>query len=92
MKKALTAAGFTAHVDGVYRGSDKFLLPGDILLSEGHHTAINLDKGEGDKAFEGIAYQAKHGALGVGSTRRRNFENFGFDPVIAQAEVNLICF
>lgn len=45
-KKILGNAGFKALMDTCYTGSDKYLLPGDILLCTGHHTAINLDKGE----------------------------------------------
>lgn len=42
----LTTAGFTALRDAKYTDSPAYLLAGDILLSEGHHTAINLDKGD----------------------------------------------
>lgn len=42
----LTTAGFTALRDAKYTTSPAYLLAGDILLSEGHHTAINLDKGD----------------------------------------------
>ena len=42
----LTTAGFTALRDAKYTTSPAYLLAGDILLSEGHHTAINLDFGE----------------------------------------------
>lgn len=44
-RAALTAAGFSALTDSKYLSSDKYLMPGDILLYEGHHTAINLDFG-----------------------------------------------
>lgn len=44
-RAALTAAGFTALTDSKYLTSDQYLLPGDILLYDGHHTAINLDTG-----------------------------------------------
>lgn len=42
---ALTNAGFKALTDSKYLTSDAYLLPGDILLYSGHHTAINLDTG-----------------------------------------------
>lgn len=42
----LTTAGFTALRDKKYLDSPAYLLAGDILLSEGHHTAINLDFGD----------------------------------------------
>ena len=44
-KAALTAAGFHALTESKYLSSDAYLKPGDILLYEGHHTAINLDTG-----------------------------------------------
>lgn len=45
LRKVLTSAGFEELTSGTYLASDAYLLPGDILLYEGHHTAINLDKG-----------------------------------------------
>lgn len=42
----LTTAGFSALRDTKYLTSSAYLLAGDILLSEGHHTAINLDYGD----------------------------------------------
>ena len=44
-RAALVSAGFEALTDEKYRTSDRYLLPGDILLLEGHHTAINLSYG-----------------------------------------------
>lgn len=41
----LTAAGFEALTADKYLNSDRYLLRGDILLCEGHHTAINLTDG-----------------------------------------------
>lgn len=46
MKKQLTAAGFTVLENNKYLTSDNYLLPGDILLNELHHTAVNLDTGK----------------------------------------------
>ena len=45
LRAALKAAGFEALTDSKYLTSDAYLLPGDILLYEGHHTATNLDTG-----------------------------------------------
>lgn len=45
LKAALKKAGFEILADQKYLTSDKYLLPGDVLLYEGHHTAINLDVG-----------------------------------------------
>lgn len=44
-RSALKEAGFNVLTDPKYLNSDQYLLPGDILLYEGHHTATNLDKG-----------------------------------------------
>ncbi len=45
LRSALKAAGFEVLTESKYLTSDKYLLPGDILLYEGHHTATNLDAG-----------------------------------------------
>lgn len=44
-RQALKNAGFEVLTNSRYLTSDKYLQPGDILLYEGHHTAINLDYG-----------------------------------------------
>lgn len=41
----LQAAGFETLTADKYLNSDRYLLRGDILLCEGHHTAINLTDG-----------------------------------------------
>lgn len=46
MKPNFRAVGFEVLTDQIYLTSDKYLLPGDILLNESHHTCINLDYGE----------------------------------------------
>lgn len=45
LRAVLKKAGFEALTDSKYLQSDRYLLPGDVLLYEGHHTAINLDQG-----------------------------------------------
>lgn len=45
LRSALKAAGFETLTTSKYLSSDKYLLEGDVLLYEGHHTAINLDNG-----------------------------------------------
>jgi hypothetical protein len=45
LRAALKAVGFEVFTDSKYLTSDAFLLPGDILLYEGHHVAVNLDTG-----------------------------------------------
>lgn len=46
LKSALKKACFEVLTDQKYLTSDNHLLPGDVLLYEGHHTAINLDTGK----------------------------------------------
>ena len=45
LRAALKAAGFDVFTSSKYLTSPDYLLPGDILLYEGHHTATNLDTG-----------------------------------------------
>lgn len=45
MRADLTNHGFQLLTDSRYRTSDSYLLPGDILLRDQHHTAVNLDSG-----------------------------------------------
>ena len=44
-RSALKSAGFSILSESKYLTSEQYLLPGDILLCENHHTAINLDFG-----------------------------------------------
>lgn len=50
LRAALKNAGFTVLADKKYTGSTVYLLPGDILLYEGHHTATNLGVGSRAKS------------------------------------------
>ena len=45
LRAALKNAGFKVLTASKYRTSDKYLLRGDILLYEFHHTAVNLTNG-----------------------------------------------
>ena len=45
MRSVFTKAGFTALTASKYLTSGKYLLPGDILLYEGHHAATNITCG-----------------------------------------------
>lgn len=45
MRSALVSRGFLLLTDSRYLTSDKYLLPGDVLLNDGAHTAVNLDAG-----------------------------------------------
>ena len=46
MRSALTKAGFQLLTDSKYLNSGDYLLPGDILLNDGHHTATNVTVGK----------------------------------------------
>ena len=70
-RSALTAAGFEVLTDSKYLTSDSYLCAGDVLLSEGHHTAINLDNGSKvmaqftvDKYLNAVATFAKIAKVG----------------------------
>ncbi len=46
LRQVLEKAGFQVLREKKYLESDTYLLPGDILLNEKSHAAINLDKGK----------------------------------------------
>ena len=46
MRSALRAAGFEVLTASKYLTGKDYLLPGDILLNDAHHTATNITKGE----------------------------------------------
>lgn len=46
MRTAFKNAGFTVLTDSKYRTSGDYLLPGDVLLYEGHHAATNVTLGK----------------------------------------------
>ena len=65
-RQALKNAGFKVLNNKKYLTSDKYLKPGDILLYEGHHTAINLDYGSEVSPAEDIEkYAVKTGEVGL---------------------------
>ena len=45
MKSRFVKAGFRALTASKYLNSPKYLLPGDVLLYEGHHAAVNITRG-----------------------------------------------
>ena len=45
MREGFKALGFKVLTDPKYLTSDRYLLPGDILLYDNHHAATNLDVG-----------------------------------------------
>lgn len=56
MKAILKAAGAEVLTASKYLTSDKYLLRGDILLYEGHHTATNLTNGSLSGTTNGVVY------------------------------------
>ena len=50
MRSGLKAAGFQVLTDSKYLTSGNYLIPGDILLNDTHHTATNVTKGKLAKA------------------------------------------
>lgn len=50
MKSNFVKAGFKALTESKYLTSTKYLLPGDVLLYEGHHAAANVTVGSAVKA------------------------------------------
>lgn len=56
LRRKLVAAGFQELLSAKYLVSDAYLLPGDILLLESHHTATNLDAGAKAGTVEPVSY------------------------------------
>lgn len=50
MREMLRKAGFEILTESKYLTSDRYLLRGDILLNDGHHTATNLTNGRSASA------------------------------------------
>ena len=97
LKKYLLSSGaFDAITDKEYLISDKYLLRGDILLYEGHHTAVNLDDGiyanqqTELKSIDEVAQEVLEGKWGSGTARRVNLTSEGYNYALVQARVNEI--
>lgn len=65
MREILRKAGFEVLTDSKYLTSDAYLLRGDILLNDGHHTATNLTIGAKASASLPNSSQAGGTASGV---------------------------
>jgi len=52
MKGTFVRAGFLALTDKKYLNNANYLLPGDILLYEGHHAATNISYGKSVRPFK----------------------------------------
>lgn len=101
MKAQLKAAGFEVLTDSKYLTSDAYLLRGDILLNEGHHTATNLTDGAKAKASTGTSQTAKKtaaevaqdiangkGGWGNNPQRKEKLKAAGYNPEEVQKMVN----
>ena len=106
MKKQLEEAGFIVLTDSKYLKSDEYLLRGDILLNEGHHTATNLTDGAKagttkaatttntttKKTAQEVAQEIAAGKGGWGNNpdRAAKLKAAGYNPDEVQKLVNAI--
>lgn len=97
----LKAAGFEVLTAKKYLSSDKYLLPGDILLynsKDSGHTAINLNEGSATKADsqkiqngktkDQIVDEVIAGLWGNGAARKSKLESAGYNYKEIQDAVN----
>ena len=103
-RSILKKAGFTGLTAAKYLSSDKYLLPGDILLydpdEKSGHTAINLDTGSSvksedekiqngpKKSVEEIVVEVINGKWGNGAARKSKLVAAGYDYNEVQKLVN----
>lgn len=97
LRKYLLQSGmFEAITDKEYLINDKKLLRGDILLYEGHHTAVNLNDGINAKnttelkSLDVIAQEVLDGKWGNEPQRRIDLINAGYNYALVKAKVNEI--
>ena len=83
----LKAAGAKILTDSKYLTSDKYLLPGDILINEKSHTAINLTTGSASKGTttntataSGTKYRVTATALNYRAGAGTNYAVYGSYP------------
>ena len=104
MRQQLKDAGFEVLTDSKYLTSDAYLLRGDILLNDGHHTATNLTNGTkaaagsagtgtaAKKTAAEVAQEIADGKGGWGNNPQRaeKLKAAGYDPDAVQKLVNAI--
>ena len=97
LRKYLLQSGmFEAITDKEHLINDKKLLRGDILLYEGHHTAVNLNDGINAKnttelkSLDEIAQEVLDGKWGNEPQRRIDLINAGYNYALVKAKVNEI--
>ena len=86
MRDEFRAAGFEVLTDKKYRDSSDYLLPGDILLNDGAHTATNL--GYGDKVVRKEEPKSKGRLNGIDVSSHKadiNTETISADFIISKA-------
>lgn len=102
-RKVLKEAGFEILTDSKYLTSDLYLLPGDIIVNEGHHMVTNLDYGKNavstsehvkepvkptTKSTDEIAKEVIAGKWGNGDDRKKRLTSAGYDYNTIQSRVN----
>ena len=98
MKAAYKSAGFSVLTAKKYLSSDDYLLPGDILLNENHHTATNITAGKhaetavdfvkNEKTVDQLAAEVINGDWGNDPARSQKLTAAGYDPAAVQKRVN----
>lgn len=66
MRQAYTAAGYQVLTESKYLTGPDYLLPGDILLNDAHHTATNITRGA--KSAEAVSAPAEKNYLEKGDS------------------------
>lgn len=95
MREAYKNAGFQILTDSKYLTSSDYLLPGDILLNDLHHTATNLGIGSKvsysvntKKTVQELAKEVIAGLWGTGDERIKNLTEAGYNYTDIQNQVN----
>ena len=98
-KSVLKGAGFEILTASKYLTSDSYLLAGDILCNEAHHTVINVTDGSKansgggsstKKHIDAIAREVIDGKWGTGIVRAAKLTAAGYNYNEVQARVNAI--
>lgn len=95
----LRKAGFEILTASKYLNSDNYLMPGDILVNDNHHMAINLSTGakvekiqnepkQDLKSIDEIAKEVIAGKWGNDPERSKKLKAAGYDAAAVQKRVN----
>ena len=94
LRKRLQATGAVdVFVSKEYTQKPDKLLVGDILISEGHHTAVVVESDNKDviipkESISKIAHDVIDGKYGMGAERKKRLAEAGYDYKEVQDEVN----